>query len=602
MIYYLAKFFRTVLLFLPLWSCYLIGQAIGTVLYLNPKKRYITFKNIKSVFPTKTNREIKKIMRRSFRNIGLGVIEAFIAPRIFKYLELKGKENIAANGGILVAIHEGSWELYNFYIAKTLRYKMFVKEQKKKVFDKFLNDLRRESSLELCFSLKEMIKSLRDGFVVSLVIDHGAEDNALMVEFFNHLVPTPKGAIYLAKKLNKPIYPCFGYRKKGFRQVVEIGKPVDPNTKDDLSLLRELNRVYEKYLQKYPWEYLWFYKRFKRKKDLDVVVLSDSKAGHLKQSQAFVSIFKEQDYLIRDKIIEIKFKNIFTRFISEVCAFFSGRDCLGCGSCLKFSLKKQTTKELEASYADIVVSTGSLAAPINRVFASAVGAKSVVILRPNTPLRKFDLSIIPEHDRTETKDTVKIKGALCYPTNAKRKTADCKDFFHLNNEKKISFFLGGPLYDARKYTDNLKVFLERIKEFSLKNNYKIILSTSRRTPKDIEEIVEKMLGSFTNTEAAVYPSRINYDFVFDGFISLSEMVFISSESISMISETLALKKPCICLLLEQYLDKHRVFLESFNREVNFLNYPYDIGKIELKSSNVFEENKNKVTEGIKKLL
>jgi lauroyl/myristoyl acyltransferase/mitochondrial fission protein ELM1 len=587
---------------LPLWSCYLFGEAIGSILCLNRKKRYIAFKNIKSIFPEKTNREIKKIIRKNFKNIGLGVIEALIAPRIFKYLEFKGKENIGPNGGILVAIHEGSWELYNFYIAKTLRYKMFAKEQKKKVFDRFLNELRKESSLNLCFSLKEMVKSLQAGFIVSLVIDHGAEDNALMVEFFSHIVPTPKGAVYLAKKLNKPIYPCFGYRKKGFRQVVEIGKPIDPNTKDDLILLRNLNRIYEEYLKKYPWEYLWSYKRFKRKKDLDIVILSDLKAGHLKQSQAFVSIFKEQDYLIRSKIIEIKYRNIFTRFISEACALFSGRSCLGCGSCLKYILKKEVAKELEKSYADIVVSAGSIAAPINRVFSSNLGAKAVVILRPNVPLHKFDLSIIPEHDRIAVKNMVKIKGALCYPDEVKNKAKDCKAFFNLSDSKKISFFLGGPLYDSKKYTYNLKAFIEKIKEFSLKNNYKILLSTSRRTQKDIEGLVEEKLGVFPNTEAAVYPGRVNYDFVFDGFVSLSEIVFISNESISMISETLALKKPCVCLLLEQYLDKHKVFLESLNGEVNLLNYPYDIGKIELKASNVFEENRAKVTEGIKRLL
>lgn len=603
MMYHLAIIFRKTLLALPLWACYFIGQAIGAIIYLNSKKRYIAFKNIKSVFPEKTNREINQIIRRNFKSIGLGVVEALVAPRLFKYLELKGKENISAEGGIMVAVHEGSWELYNFYIAKTLpAYKMFAKEQKKKAFDRFVNELRTESFLKICFSLKEMLKSLRDGFVVSLVIDHGAEDNALMVDFFRHIVPTPKGAVYLAKKLNKQIYPCFGYRKRGFRQVIEIGKPIAPNDKDDRSLLQELNHIYEKYLAKYPWEYLWFYKRFKRKKDLDVVIISDGKAGHLKQSQAFVSVFKERDYLIRDKIIEIKYKNKMIRFMSEICALFSGKNCLGCGSCLKFTADKAAAKKLQESYADIVVSTGSLAAAANRIFASSLGAKSVVILRPNIPLRKFDLNIVPEHDRIAIKNTIKIKGALCYPVETEMKKRECKKFFRLSDSKKIALFLGGPLFDTERYLKNAQVFVEKLKIFSLNYGYKILLSTSRRTPKTLEKYLEKEFASFENTEAAVYPGRVNYDFVFDGFVALSEIVFISSESISMISEALALKRPCVCVLLEQHLEKHKIFLDSLKDDADFLDYPYDIKEMELKVSSIFDENKNKVQEGIGRLL
>lgn len=586
----------------PLWICYVLGQIIGLFFYLSSKKRHIAFKNIKSVFPAKTNREIKTIIRKNFRNLGLGIVESLIARKILKYVRLEGKENITKEGGILVAIHEGSWELYNFYIANSLRYKMFAKEQKKKNLDRFLNELRNESSLGVCFSLKETIKSLNDGYMVGLVIDHGAEDNALLVDFFTHLVPTPKGALYLAKKLNKHIYPCFGYRKKGFSHVIEIGKPIDPTGKDDLVLLKQLNRIYEKYLQMYPWEYLWFYKRFKRKKDLDITIISDGKIGHLKQSQAFLSIFMEQDYTIRSKVIEIKYKNQFTRFFAELCALICTKSCLGCGRCLGFIIAKETMDKLNKTYADIVVSTGSIVAPVNRIFASYLGAKSVVILRPNIPLRKFDLSVIPEHDRIDAKNSVKIKGALSYPTDLKNKMNDCRKFFDLSDNKKIAFFLGGPLSNEKKYVNNLKIFTEKLKEFSLSNGYKILLSTSRRTQKDIEDYIEKTFAGFINTEAIVYPSRTNYDFVFDGFASLSEAAFVSNESISMISEVISLKKPCVCVPLEQHLDKHKVFLQSIEKEVIFLDYPYDIKQIPPVISVIFEENRRKVEEGIKRLL
>jgi KDO2-lipid IV(A) lauroyltransferase/KDO2-lipid IV(A) palmitoleoyltransferase len=599
--YKTAKTFQKILSKLPLFLIFSLGQIIGTVLYLNRKKREIAYKNIKSVFPAKSNREIKRIVKRSFVNLGLGILESLIAYRIFPSVTLQGTENIEHDGGILVAIHEGSWELYNFFIAKNLKYKMFAKEQKKKSLDTFLTELRNKYSLELCFSLKDAIISLRNNYLIGLVVDHGAEDNALLVNFFSHLVPTPKGAVYLARKLNKKIYPCFGYRTAGFSHTIEIGKPIDPGTKTDIELLSELNSIYENYLTKYPQEYLWYYKRFKRKKDMDILILSDGKIGHLKQSEAFLSLFKEEDFQIRSRTVEIKTMSGFQRFTAEIIATLSGKYFLG-RSLLRLFLDKDTSQEIGKLYADMIVSTGSIPAPVNRVVASMLGAKSIVILRPNTPLKKFDLSILPAHDRIEAKNTVIIKGALSYPLDPKRKAQECKSFFKLDNSKKISLFIGGYLSGEKYYLDNLQLFLQKFKAFASKNNYKILVSTSRRTPKNIEEIVERELKSFANTETIIIPSRANYDFVFEGFIELSEIVFVSGESISMISETLALKKPCVCVLFERYVDKHKVFLESIEKDVTFLDNPYNISEIKPAVAPVFEENRRIVRQAIRDLL
>lgn len=599
--YYVAKIIQKIFEKLPLSLCFITGSAVGFFLRLNRKKREISFKNIKSAFEQKTNREVKTIIKKSFRNFGLSLVESLIAARLYKKIELKGKENIEKDGGVLVAIHEGSWELYNFFIAKELKYKMFAKEQKKKNFDKFLSELRGKYSLGVCFTLKQAIKALYDGFLIGMVIDHGAEDNALNVDFFSHSVPTPKGAVYLAKKLNKKIYPCFGYRKKGFSHLIEIGKPIDTNNIDEHELLTQLNKIYEEYLSKHPAEYLWFFKRFKRKKDIDILILSDGKAGHLKQSIALLSIFKEEDLKVKSKIIEIKPEGKTKRLAFEACAFFSGKHCLGCNGCLKYISDRNAGKAIQESAADIVISTGSSVASLNRIVASMLGAKSIVILRPNTPLRKFDLSIIPSHDRISAKDAVIIKGALSYPENVKEKTENCKKFFRLGPDKKISFFCGGYLSDRKAYMENLEVFLKKLKHFAINNNFKLLISTSRRTQKEIEELIEKEFHGLKNLEALVMPSKANYDFVFDGFVSLSDIVFVSSESISMISEVLAFKKPCVCVLFEKYIDKHKVFLQSLEKDVNFIDSPYNIDEIKPTASSIFEDNRTMIKQAIRRL-
>jgi lauroyl/myristoyl acyltransferase len=599
--YGLAKIIRKVLLILPLNLCLYLGKLVGMALYFNCKKRSVSFKNIKMAFPNKKTYQVKQILKKSFINFGISIVETLILPKIIEYSRIVGEENIDKSGGILIGIHEGSWEVYNTLFAKKHKYAILVKEQKKRGLNRFINEIRKEEGLYICNSLKELVKYLKKEYFAGIVVDHGAEDNALLVEFFSHLVPTPKGAVFLSKKLDKKVYPCFGRRLEGFSHIAEIGKPLDIQS-DEKDLLRKINKIYEEYLRRYPSQYLWYYKRFKYKKDLDILVLSDGKVGHLRQSQAFLSIFSEENYKIRSKTVEVKYKNKVSEILAFLASLSAGKRCGGCGKCLSLFLDRVTYKELEQTYADIVISTGTSIAPINRLFSCYLVAKSVAILRSNIPLNKFDLNIIPEHDRIEGDNTVKIKGALFYPYSIEEKIKNCKKFFNLSENKKISVILGGALRDEEEYMNNLKVFIDRIKEFSLANNYKLLLSTSRRSSPRVEDYLEKEMGKFKNIEALVIANKANYDFVFDGFVSLSEIVFVSSESISMLSEAASLNKPCVGILLERYYDKHYVFLQSMKKEINFLEYPYDIKNFTPRVSSIFQENKSRVKEAIKGLL
>jgi KDO2-lipid IV(A) lauroyltransferase len=601
--YYLIKFVRTILLFLPLPLLFLLGKIIGFSIYLNAKKRRLAFRNIKSAFPLKTTRQINSILRKSFSNFGLAVIESLVAPRIYKYIEIRGREHVdAAGGGIMLGIHAGSWEVTNSALAHTYNFSVLVQQQKNKGFDKFLNEVRREQGIRVCLSLKELIKSIKKNCMIGMVLDHGVEEDALVVSFFSHLVPTPKGGVYLGKKFNKKIYPCFSYRTKGFRRVLEIGVPIEPADKAIDELLVYLNKFYENYLTKYPWEYYWYYKRFKHKLNRQVLILSDAKPGHLKQSQALVSFLEERNYKIDSKIIEIKYKNKFKRLAAEVLAALTPKRCIGWDWLLKAGFEKDLKEKLKTTYADIVISTGSSLAPLNKLFSSYLGAKSGVILRPNIPLAKFNLAIIPEHDRIWAKNVVLIKGALSYPERVEEKGKEAKSFFKLSEEKKIAFFLGGPLADSDDFMKSLEAFIPKLKEFSSKKGYKLLISTSRRTPGEAESYLEKELKGFLNTESLVIANRNNYDFVFEGFASLADIVFVSSESISMVSEIAALQKPCVCTFFENEDDKRKVFFETMKEDISFLREPYDIELIKPKKSLIFNKNKEALEKRLRKLL
>lgn len=601
MLYRTVKMLRTLLMRSPLWLCLLVGRFIGLILYASPRRRFFAFKNIKSVFPGESNKNLRRIIYRSFINMGLSVVELMIAPRIFKYIQARGLENLSPRGGIVVAVHEGSWELFNAFLAQNADYAILAREQKAKGLDFILNELRSEYKINVCFSLKGLIRHIRQKHYVGMVVDHGAEDGAVIVKFFSHFVPAPGGAVYLAKKFGLALFPCFGRRVSGFNHVAWVMPPVDPGKRSEAEVLQELNVIYEEQLRKYPAEYLWHYKRFKKKRDLDIVILNDGKTGHLKQSLAFLAFLRKRDYYIRHKIVDVRFKHPRARNLADFFALFMGKRSTSAEACLKWSLAAPVYQELAVSYADVVISAGSFLASVNKMFSASVGAKSVAILRPNIPLYKFDVAIMPEHDRVGSESTIKIKGALCYPTDVEDKVRRCREFFKLGPDKKIAVFIGGVLSDRKEFMINLRLFCRQLKTFSQKDGYKLLISTSRRTPEEADALVKEFFYKCDNVEALVFSNQDNHDFVFDGFVSLADIAFISGESISMLSEAASLQKPCAAVSFEKNEGKHKVFLEMVSADIPLLQAPYDFSGMKFKPSTIFQENSKILEEAIARL-
>jgi len=90
--------------------------------------------------------------------------------------------------------------------------------------------------------------------------------------------------------------------------------------------------------------------------------------------------------------------------------------------------------------------------------------------------------------------------------------------------------------------------------------------------------------------------------VFEGFGGLADIVLISSESISMVSEIASLRKPCVCVFFEPEDDKRKVFLGSMGEEISFLRKPYNISAIKLKTSLIFDKNKAVIKKALERIL
>ena len=143
--------------------------------------------------------------------------------------------------------------------------------------------------------------------------------------------------------------------------------------------LSRSNSLLEGYIRKFPQEYFWFYKIWKYSPFRKIVVLSDGKAGHLRQAQAVVNTAVRRPegrgwasdspshcpssagqkaavgppiaQAVSGQIIEIKFKNKFLKSVA-LAAKALGLDLW------ELCLEKDCYQALRDVYADMVISCG----------------------------------------------------------------------------------------------------------------------------------------------------------------------------------------------------------------------------------------------------
>lgn len=582
-----------------------IGKTIGTLAYyIDVRHKNVAYDNISTAFLSgKTIAQRKKIIKNLFQNFGVSIIELLRMPVITdeyfnKYIEIEGRENIKdalrkGKGVIFLAVHFGSWELSNIICTKLgLTYRVVAREQKRFYkLNELLNSYRKSQGTLVVtrgVTTRDIIKSLHKNEVVGMVADQGGKDGSL-IDFFGRDASMPTGAIRLALKLDVPVLVSFIVRKNGPYHKVII-KPelklskTDNFEQDVLVNLRTVVKSAEEMISKYPEQYMWFYKIWKYSLTRSIVILSDAKAGHLRQSQAVAGLLVGQ-LSLRSlnpsvKILEINFKSKFIKELVTFCCFLAKkRHCKGCLWCLKNFLGNDVVERISNLNADFVISAGQSLAAINFILSREKSAKSIVILKPGIlGFRRFDLAVVPKHDRPPNRKNIVItQGApnlIDEEYLEREKESLIKSFPNLSESprQKIGLLIGG---NTRKYILTpplLEEVAEAVKRVSEKFNLDILITTSRRTPIYMEDILKKEMGSFVRNRLLIIANQNNHPSAVGGILALSEIVVVSGESISMISEaassgnTVIVFRPEIRPGFDQASDKHERFLRNLDKQ------------------------------------
>ena len=126
--------------------------------------------------------------------------------------------------------------------------------------------------------------------------------------------------------------------------------------------------------------------------------------------------------------------------------------------------------------------------------------------------------------------------------------------------------------------------MDQLKGVIIALHGQLLLTTSRRTSLEVETVIKESLSSFPQCPLAVFPKEHNLPDAVGGILGLSDIVIVSSDSISMVSEAVSSGKTIIVFKptsrLVGQVTKHDRFVDRLEDDGHvFLVKPQNLGSL-----------------------
>jgi KDO2-lipid IV(A) lauroyltransferase len=261
------------------------GMLGSLAYYFARETRQLTLRHLTMAFPEKNAAEIRALAKRTFKMLGKNSGDVLRSSgmktltELYEFVVLEGLEHFEAarakgKGVVFIACHLGAFDLevtcfamqgFNPHIVGT------------PLKDRRLNDLlwgyRNANGAIAVERGKEtfrMIKVLKSGGSVALLIDQDTNVKKVFVDFFGMPAATPVGATVLAMKTGAAALPTYIYLgDDGLQHMFILPEITLRNTGDE-----EADTIYntqlfttfiEEKIRQHPDQWVWMHERWKTK-------------------------------------------------------------------------------------------------------------------------------------------------------------------------------------------------------------------------------------------------------------------------------------------------------------------------------------------------
>ena len=248
---------------------------------------------------------------------------------------------------------------------------------------------------------------------------------------------------------------------------------------------------------------------------MTAIILTDGKAGHENQSKAFARALGCEPVLV-----PVRFKSKAYKTLSYLL------DRIGVRTLSLFSKFEAPAK------ANVVIGTGSGTFYAAKSLAKRIGAKCGVVLYPRGyDIKSFDCVMAPAFDSPdEAPNIVEIPANLVASDEAfyeKGVAAFCERYSP-GDSKAVAVIVGGPNKCSTMTAEWMRSKLDEI--FAANKGCEMWVTTSRRTPPDVESVVDAYPWNYR----LIY-SRDKFNPI-PAFVKLADRLYVTAESTGMLSE------------------------------------------------------------------
>jgi len=200
-------------------------------------------------------------------------------------------------------------------------------------------------------------------------------------------------------------------------------------------------------------------------------------------------------------------------------------------------------------------------------------AKSVVVMKPPFYSKKFDAILAPRHDRMRKRRNVFVTDGALSNMTAKVLSAEgdklSRELGLAQNGAKIGLLLGGDTAEIKFSRELLEEALRGLDRCSRDTRSLLLATSSRRTPAWADEMLKKTFRDRDRCPLLVIANESNRNGILGGILGLSDVVVVSADSISMVSEAVSSGRPVVVFTPAdgaRLKPKHREFLDRMARE------------------------------------
>jgi len=266
-----------------------LGGWLGFIILSKDRRK--ARENLKSAFGDKlSEKDIRKILKTSFINLGRNAVEALHIPRLNlsnlkKYLTFEGIEHLESafkkgRGVIVITGHLGNWELFSTSVSM-IGYPVTIiaRRYSNPWINDMMKSLRSSQGTKVLVRkkgyenqiMKESLKALRENGILGLLIDQYTRKGAVCVDFFGRLATAPAGPAIFAMRTGATVLPGCVIRKDKCKYIVKFYPPEDviisgDREKDIYINTANFTKAIERMVREYPLQWAWMHDRWKMKK------------------------------------------------------------------------------------------------------------------------------------------------------------------------------------------------------------------------------------------------------------------------------------------------------------------------------------------------